>query len=269
MDKMKAIVVYGTRDFKVEMVDKPRAGAGEVIIQIEAAGICAGDRAMYFGTAPWGEIQEPIVLGHEYVGIVTELGENAAGEIGLQIGDRCLAELQIPCRKCYYCKNGLTHLCTDFSGFLEGGWAEYMRLRRGAVIHKVPKTIDSLSAAMIEPLSCSAYAVERANVSMKDTVVISGMGAIGLGMIQFTRLKNPYRLIGLDINDEMLAVAKKLGADYVFNPLSDDDKTSINDLTGGIGADIFIEASGNSDSIRTGMEVLRKARQDGCLRRLH
>lgn len=258
MEKMKAVVIYGTKNYKVEMVEKPRAGVGEVIIQIEAAGICAGDRAMYFGTAPWGEIQEPMILGHEYIGVVTELGENAGEETGLKLGDRCLAELQIPCGKCYYCKHGLRHLCIDESGFLEGGWAEFMCLRRGALIHKVPKSIDKFAAAMIEPLSCSAHGVDRANISMKDTVVISGMGAIGLGMIQFAGLKTPYKLIGLDINNEMLSIAKTLGADYVFNPLEVDVKDKILELTDGVGADIYIEASGSSVSLSTGLDVLRK-----------
>jgi len=256
--QMKAVALYGTGKVAVEEVDIPKAGPGEAIIQIEAAGICAGDRIMYEGKAPWGEVTERMVLGHEYIGVVTELGDGAAQEMNVQLGDRCLAEVQIPCMKCYYCRHGWYNLCDDPNGFLEGGWADYMRIRRGAIVHKVPKSIDRLEAAMIEPLSCSAHGVERAEISMKDVVVISGMGAIGLGMIQFAKLKTPYTLIGLDVNDKMLETAKQLGADYVFNPMKCNVQEEIRKLTDGRGADIYIEASGNGVSLETGLEVLRK-----------
>ena len=257
-DKMKAVALYGTKHAELEIVDIPKAGPGEAVIKIEAAGICAGDRVMYEGKAPWGEVTERMVLGHEYIGVVTELGEGAAEEMNIEIGDRCLAEVQIPCMKCWYCRQGLYNLCDDMSGFLEGGWADYMTLRRGAIVHKVPKSIDKLEAAMIEPLSCAAHGVERADISMKDVVVISGMGAIGLGMMQFAKLKTPFKLIGLDVNDEMLKKAKELGADYTFNPLKCNVEEEIKALTDGRGADIYIEASGNSVSLETGLEVLRK-----------
>ncbi len=256
--RMKAVALYGTGKAVTEEVEIPKAGPGEAIIRIEAAGICAGDRIMYEGKAPWGEVTTRMVLGHEYIGVVTELGEGAAQEMCLQLGDRCLAEVQIPCMKCYYCRHGWYNLCDDPNGFLEGGWAEYMRIRRGAIVHKVPKSIDRLEAAMIEPLSCSAHGVERADISMKDVVVISGMGAIGLGMIQFAKLKTPYKLIGLDVNDRMLEMAKRLGADYVLNPTTCNVQEAIRELTDGRGADIYIEASGNGVSLETGLEVLRK-----------
>ncbi len=256
-EKMKKVVVHGTKNHEIVMADKPVPKEGEVLIRIEGCGICAGDRSMYMGTAPWGEIENDMVLGHEYVGIVEVLGSRT-GHLGLSVGDRCIAEIQIPCGKCYYCTHGLRHLCTDESGFLEGGWAQYMILRKNAIIHKVPLSIPKMNAVLIEPLSCSAHGVSRANISMKDVVVISGMGAIGLGMIQFAKLHTPYKLIGLDVNDEMLETAKEFGAEYVFNPAKQDVEEEIKKLTDGLGADIYIEASGNGRSLDMGLKVLRK-----------
>lgn len=257
MEKMKAVVEHAPFDFRIEQVDRPTAGPLEAVIRIEAAGICAGDRVMYEGKAPWG-INDGEIPGHEYVGIVTELGEGTAEKYGLAVGDRCTAEVQIPCGECASCKRGYFNLCEDVSGFLGGGWAEYMLLRRGAVIHKVPKSIDKLEAAMIEPLSCGAYAVERAGVRMKDMVVVAGMGAIGLAALQFARLRNPYRLIALGTTPENLALAQRLGADAAVNVRTENAVERVRELTDGLGCDVFIECSGAAASAATGIQALRR-----------
>lgn len=255
--KMKAIVSHGAKNFVPELVDRPIPKPGEVLIQIEATGICAGDRLTWSGNAPWGPPADGLITGHEYVGRIVEFGSAGDAE-RLPIGSRITAEIQVPCGSCYYCCNGLPHLCADEKGLIMGSWAEYMVLPKGAVIHKVPESIDRLEAALIEPLACASHAVERADISLKDTVVISGMGAIGLGAVQFARMKNPYRLICLDVNDQMLETAKKLGAEYTFNPLKENAAESILALTDGLGADIYIETSGNTVSLANGFDVLRK-----------
>ena len=185
---MKAIVAYGAKDYRFCEVDTPKVGEGEILIKIEAAGICASDRAVYMGGDPWGGIESPRVPGHEFVGTVEEIGPGAE-EKGFVRGDRVTAECIMPCGKCYYCKKGLYHLCDDENGFLEGGFAEYMLLPKNALIHKVSKDIPAVEAALCEPLSCSAYAVNQTGMGMEDTVVISGLGAIGMGMLQFALLQ--------------------------------------------------------------------------------
>lgn len=258
MKKMNAVVAYGAGDYRYEEVECPTAGDGEMIIKIEAAGICASDRAVYMGQDPWGGILNPKIPGHEFVGTVIELGRGAAGQKDLKIGDRVTAECILPCGDCYYCRNGWYHLCEDPDNFLEGGFAQYMKLPERARIHKVPLSLTPEEAALIEPLSCSAYAVEQASLSMRDTVVISGLGTIGMGMLQFARLKNPYRLIGVDLDEGLCDIALQLGADLVLNPAKDDVKARILEVTQGIGCDIYMEATGNPLSVRTGIEVLRK-----------
>lgn len=254
---MKAIVAYGAKDYRFCEVDTPKVGEGEILIKIEAAGICASDRAVYMGGDPWGGIESPRVPGHEFVGTVEEIGPGAEKK-GFVRGDRVTAECIMPCGKCYYCKKGLYHLCDDENGFLEGGFAEYMLLPKNALIHKVSKDIPAVEAALCEPLSCSAYAVNQTGMGMEDTVVISGLGAIGMGMLQFALLRNPKRVIGIDTNDALCEIAKKLGAAEVLNPMKEDVTKRIMELTDGVGCDIYMEATGNPASVEKGMNCLRK-----------
>lgn len=254
---MKAIVAYGAGDYRCCEIDTPKAGKGEILIKIEAAGICASDRAVYMGGDPWGGIESPRTPGHEFVGIIEEIGSGAE-ERGFRTGDRVTAECIMPCGKCYYCKKGLYHLCEDENGFLEGGFAEYMILPEKALIHKISKDIPAAEASLCEPLSCSAYAVNQTGMGMEDTVVISGLGAIGMGMLQFALLRNPAKIIGVDTNEVLCKIAKELGAAEVLNPAKDDVPERIMQLTGGVGCDIYMEATGNPISVRTGMECLRK-----------
>jgi len=257
MDEMKAVVVHGGKHFSYEEIARPHAGPGELVIRVEAAGICAADRKIYSGDHPW-QLPDPYIPGHEYVGTVVELGAGAAESTGLALGDRITAEIVVPCRTCWYCHRGLYHLC-DRPGSCVGAWAEYLRIPRGAIIHRVPAGLPAEQAAIIEPLSCSIHGVQLAQIGLGDTVVIAGLGAIGMGMLQVARLQTPRRLIGLDVDDGLTALARRLGADCTFNPARDDVPAEIRALTEGRGCDIYIEASGNPRSINLGLDALRKA----------
>lgn len=254
---MRAVVQRGAFHYPVEDMPIPAPGPGEALIQIEAAGICAGDRVTYQGLAPWG-IDVGVIPGHESVGVVVALGDGAGEAMGITLGDRVTAEVQIPCGTCPSCRKGLFNLCEDLSGFLEGGMAQYMLLRKGALVHKVPKSIDKICAAMIEPLSCGAYAVERVGVEMKDTVVVSGMGAIGLAALQFAKLRNPMRLIALGTNEYNMRLAAEYGADAVLNAREPNIVEQIRALTDGLGCDVYIECAGVPASVETGVAALRK-----------
>lgn len=254
---MRAVVQRGAFHYPVEDVPIPEPGEGEALIRIEAAGICAGDRVTYQGLAPWG-IDIGVIPGHENVGVVVALGARAKEEMGVDLGDRVTAEVQIPCGKCPYCRKGYFNLCDDLSGFLEGGMAQYMLLRKGAIVHKVPQSIDKICAAMIEPLSCGAYAVEHVGVRMEDTVVVSGMGAIGLAAVQFAKLRSPIRLIALGTNEFNMSLAREYGADEVLNARDPDVVEQIRMLTDGLGCDVYIECAGVPASAETGIAALRK-----------
>jgi len=256
-EKMMAVVVHAGDRFACERVDRPIAGPGELILKIEAAGICAADRKIYSKNHPW-QLPDPYFPGHEYVGRVVEMGPGAAESTGLALGDRATAEIIIPCRQCWFCQRGLYVHC-DRPRVCVGAWAEYMRIPAGAILHKVPDHFAPEQGAIIEPLACSVHAVELARIQFGDVVVVSGLGAIGLGILQTARLKTPRTLVGLDIDDGLLKIASRLGADHVFNPLHQDVPAELRKLSEGRGPDSYIEASGSVAALRTGLEALRKA----------
>jgi L-iditol 2-dehydrogenase len=256
-EKMMAVVVYAGDEFAYEEVQRPRAGAGELILKIEAAGICAADRKIYNKNHPW-QLPDPYFPGHEYMGRVVELGEGAAERTGLALGDLAIAEILIPCRQCWFCHRGLYTHC-DQPGVCVGSWAEYMRVPAGAIVHQIPSDFLPEQGTIIEPLACSVHAVNLARIQFADVVVVAGLGAIGMGILQVARLKTPQTLVGLDVDDGLLEIAARLGADYVFNPLHHNVPAELRALTKGRGPDIYIEASGSVASLYTGVEVLRKA----------
>jgi threonine dehydrogenase-like Zn-dependent dehydrogenase len=256
-EKMMAVVVHSGDEFAYEAVERPIARAGEMILKIEAAGICAADRKIYSKNHPW-QLPDPYFPGHEYVGRVVQLGEGTAERTGLSMGERAIAEILVPCRQCWFCHRGLYTHC-DRPGVCVGSWAEYMRIPAGAIVHKVPDNLLPEQGALIEPLACSVHAVNLADIGLADVVVVSGLGAIGMGILQVARLKTPRMLVGLDVDESLLKIATQLRADAVFNPLVHDVGAELRALTDGRGPDIYIEASGSVASLRGGLEVLRKA----------
>jgi L-iditol 2-dehydrogenase len=257
MSGMQAVVVHHGHDFSFEMIDLPVAGPGELILQIEAAGICAADRKIYDQTHPW-DLPDPYIPGHEFIGKVIELGDGAGEVTGLEIGGRVTAEILVPCRTCWFCQRGLTHHC-DRPRVCVGAWAEYLKIPSGALIHRVPDDLPTKHAILVEPLACSIHAVNLAQIGLSDTVVVAGLGAIGMGVLQVARLRTPLTLIGLDVDESLLEIALANGADYVYNPRQDDLSKEIRELTDGRGADIYIEASGATAAVATGLDLLRKA----------
>jgi len=267
VEKMHAVMAYDVLDWRYEEFDKPVVGPGDVLIKIDATGICASERSIYKGGDPWtararaagrGGKRAPHIPGHEFAGTVVELGEGAAEATGLELGDLATAEILIPCRTCFYCVRGLYHLCTTRAGWVGGSWAEYMKFPAGALVWKIPRSISAEEAALIEPLACSAHGVERANIGPEDTVVVGGLGSIGMGMLQVAKLRNPHRLIGLDLDENLCQIALELGADHAFSPQTTEVDAEIKALTDGRGCDIYLEASGSPASLETAFQVLRK-----------
>ena len=267
-EKMKAIVAYAPGDYRFEMVDTPRAGEGEMILKVEACGICAGDTKAFAGAASfWGfdgqpkYIKEPMIPGHEFVGKVVEIGPNVKGN--WKIGDRICPEQIVPCGECMFCKTGRHWMCEkhDLFGFqnnVNGGMAEYVKLTKEAIPYLVPADMPIEKAALIEPYGCSFHCVDRAQIKTTDVVVQSGVGTLGLGMVGAIKQANPKCLVVLDMNDARLEKAKEFGADIVMNPGKEDVVAKIKEMTGGYGCDIYIEASGHPSSVQQGLDCIRK-----------
>ena len=265
---MKALVAYGKNDYRLETeYPVPQCGPDDIIIKTEACGICAGDlKCMHGAERFWGTektgswVKPPFIPGHEFLGHIVEMGENVTG---WKIGDRITADQIVPCGKCRFCKTGKYWMCEPhdmfgFQHYYNGGMAEYVRYPKNAVLYKVPDELPTEKAVLIEPYSCSKHCVDRAQITNEDIVVISGAGTLGLGMITYARMKNPEKLIVLDMKDERLEKAKLFGADIVMNPGQVDVEKEIKALTEGYGCDIYIEATGHPSSVIQGMNCIRK-----------
>lgn len=265
---MKALVAYSANDYRFEgQYPTPVCQPNDIIIKTEGCGICAGDLKCQHGAAMfWGDetqpswVDAPFIPGHEFVGTAVAIGENVKG---YEIGERLTADQIVPCWDCRFCKDGHYWMCQPheifgFFGKLNGGMAEYVKLPRGAVIHKVPKDMKLEDALLIEPYACSKHCVDRAQIGCEDIVVLSGVGTLGLGMVIYAKLRHPKKLIVLDMIDERLDKAKEFGADIVWNPSKVNVVEEIMKLTDGYGCDIYIEATGHPSSVVQGMKMIRK-----------
>lgn len=267
-DKMKAVVAYGPGDYRFEEVDTPKLeNDKEVIVKVEACGICAGDIKAFDGAPSfWGDetqpayIKAPMIPGHEFIARVVAKGDAV---IDLEVGDRVISEQIVPCWDCRFCNRGQYWMCEkhDLYGFqknVNGGMAEYMKFTKEAINYKVPKDMPIEKAILIEPYACSLHAVQRAQIELGDFVVLSGAGTLGLGMIGAIKKSGAGTLVVLDLKEDRLELAKKFGADIVLNPIKVDVDKEIKEMTEGYGCDIYIEATGHPKSVEQGLQMIRK-----------
>ncbi len=264
---MKAVVAHGPGDYRLEVVPVPVPGPHDLLIRVQACGICAGDlKAQQQASRFWGGdgmpgyCEPPFIPGHEIVGRVVVAGE-LAGDF--KPGDRVVSEQIVPCGACRYCKDGRYWLCDPhnvygFKQSLPGGMAEYMILPKNSRNYLIPDDLPIRKAALIEPFACSLHAVRRARITVDHAVVLAGAGTLGLGMVGAIRQRNPKQLIVVDLNDRRLALAKAFGADVTINPQQEDAVKRVMDLTGGAGCDVYIDATGHAPSVGQGLEMIAK-----------
>ena len=215
---MKALVAYGKHDYKLETnYPVPECGPDDILIKTEGCGICAGDlKCMHGAERFWGNetepswVKPPFIPGHEFLGRIVAVGENVTE---YKLGERITADQIVPCGECRFCKSGRYWMCQPHATFgfqaaNNGGMAEYVRYPKTAVLHRVPEDMPLEKALLVEPYACSKHCVDRAQITNEDVVVISGAGTLGLGMVTYARMKNPAKLIVLDMMDSRLEKAK-------------------------------------------------------------
>lgn len=264
--KMKAVVTYAPFDNRYEEYPMPELEDGEILLKVKGCGICAGDlKAYHGGIRVWGTseadryMEPPCIPGHEFYGEIVDMKNK---DSDYEIGDLLCAEQIIPCGECEFCRNGVYWMCQrsavfGFKKYGNGGFAEYVKLPKTALTHKLPKTFTKEQCALVEPIACGMHALERASIAHDDVVVISGLGAIGLSMCNIANLALPKMVIGLEVREERAAMAKEYGADIVLNPAKTDVAEEIRKLTGGYGCDVYVEASGSPKSVGQGMNALK------------
>jgi threonine dehydrogenase-like Zn-dependent dehydrogenase len=269
-ETMNAVICHGPENYQLETVAVPRPGPGEVLVKVDAVGICASDLKCYHGASKfWGDENRPawaeteVIPGHEFCGTVVELDHAASEHWGIAVGDRVVAEQIVPCWECRYCLRGQYWMCQphDMFGFKRrnpGGMAEYMIYSTNSLVHKVSADLPPHHAAFAEPLACSLHAVERAGILFNDVVVVAGCGPIGLGMVAGAKAKSPALVIALDMAPEKLALARECGADIVINIAEEDAVARVKELTDGYGADVYLEGTGHPSAVPQGLNLLRK-----------
>ena len=266
-ETMTAVVACGVGDYRLETIPVPQLSGGDVLLKVEACGICAGDiKAYQGGSRFWGSdafapyVEPPFVPGHELLGHVVALGPTYTGD--LHIGDRVVSEQIVPCGECKYCKKGRYWLCDPhvvygFKSHTGGGFAEYVRLPEKAINYQISPDLPLEKAILIEPYACSLHAVERGRIQKGDVVVISGCGPLGLGMIA-AAARLDCTVIALDLQPARLALAKQLGAHEALSPKTDPVAEAIAQHTQGYGCDVYIEATGHPDSVVQGLQYIAK-----------
>ncbi|MEM2514879.1 MAG: alcohol dehydrogenase catalytic domain-containing protein [Candidatus Bathyarchaeia archaeon] len=253
---MKAALLYGPRDLRVEEIDIPRISDDQVLIKIMACGICPTDVRVYTGDRHI-IVPGPRVMGHEWVGEIVEVGKNIKN---FKVGDRVAVNGKIPCGRCYYCINGLDRMCPDLFNIgrasVTPGMAEFGKASERAIF-PIPENVSYIEASFAEPLSCCINAVQNCNVKFGDDVLIIGAGPMGLILMQLCKIQGA-RIIVSETIEERLKKAKELGSDDIINPKEVDFVKTIKDLTGGRGPDVVIVSIGNPMAEMQALEVVRK-----------
>lgn len=249
-ETMMAAVLYAPGDLKVEKVPLPKLDDEKnVLVKVMAVGVCGSDldRVMKTGTYSF-----PTIPGHEFAGII----EKTNNDSKFKKGDRVVVAPLIPCFKCEYCQQGYFGQCKDYDFIgsrCDGAFAEYVAVPERNIL-KIPENVSFTEGATIEPAAVSLHGMRKIGVNVGDNVLVLGCGAIGLFAIQFAKIMGATNVIAVDIEDEKLELARKVGADITINSKIKDAVNEIMILTGD-GVDLTVETAGvaatQEQSLRT------------------
>lgn len=238
---MKAIQITAPSELKVVEIEKPALQPDEVLVKIEYVGFCGSDLNTFLGRNPM--VKLPVIPGHEIGAIIEEIG--AAVPAGLERGMSVTINPYTNCGKCASCRNGRVNACEHNETFgvqRDGAMCEYKAVPWSKIIPAT--TISPRDCALIEPMSVGFHAVSRAQVTDIDVVMVIGCGMIGMGAIVRAALRGAT-VIAVDIDDEKLALAQRVGAKYAINSKTENVHQRLTELTEGAGPDVVIEAVGS------------------------
>lgn len=254
---MKAAMLYGVKDLRVEDAPNPKVGAGEVLVKVKAATTCGTDLKILQRGYVEKVIKLPTIFGHEWAGEVVEVGEGLEWPTK---GMRVRAGNSAPCLHCTMCQKGKYNLCENMI-WLWGAYAEYIKVPARMVLvnmQEIPPHVSFEEAAVTEPLACVLHGVEEAGVKLGDSVAIIGAGPIGLLHLLTAKRVGAGKVVMIDLVDERLDFAKRLGADEVVNAGKDDAVEKVKQLTNGYGVDVAIEAIGLPSTWEQALKLVRK-----------
>lgn len=238
---MKAVRMYKPGDLRVEDVPMPKMEKDEALIKVRAVGVCGSDIPRML---TYGAHVSPIICGHEFSGEIVETGSDVKS---YHAGDRVVVPPLIPCGECEWCKKGIYSLCEHYDYYgsrRDGAYAEYISVKESNLM-MVPDGVSYEDAATLDPCANAWHAlVNRGHFKAGDSVAVIGAGPIGLFAVQIAKMKGASQIFAIDVWDEKLEIAKKIGADIVINSAKEDPVEKIREITGGKGANIAIDFSG-------------------------
>ena len=251
---MRVAMWYNNRDVRTEEIPIPEIGFGELLVRVEACGICGSD------VMEWYRLDRaPLVLGHEIGGQIVAVGE---GVEHYQKGDRVSAAHHVPCNTCHYCLNGHHTVCDMLrqTNFDPGGFAEYVRLPAVNVdrgVFLLPDEVSYEEATFIEPLACILRGQGKAHMRPRSTVLVIGSGIAGLLHVQLARALGAGRVIATDITPYRLEAAERFGADATIHA-KEDLPTRLQQVNQGRLADLVIVSTGATSAIVQALESVER-----------
>ncbi len=256
---MKALLLSEYSRLDVVDVPMPRPGPDDVLVKVQACGICGSDVHGYDGSS--GRRIPPLVMGHEASGMVAASGANVTD---LHEGEHVTFDSTVYCGKCQYCQRGEVNLC-EFREVLgvatpdfrrQGAFAEYVVVPR-RIVHPLPNDLAFSDAAMVEPLSVAVHAVKLSEVPANGTALVVGAGMIGLLVLQALREAGCSSIIVSDVDETRLQLAKDLGATAIINAKTSDTVAEVRRHTAQ-GVDVALEAVGSTPTIKAAIESVRR-----------
>jgi len=252
---MKVAMYYSNKDVRIEEAPVPKISAGEILMRVEASGICGTDVVEWYRRD-----KVPLVLGHEVAGVVEEVGE---GLNEFKKGDRISVSHHVPCGECHYCKRGHQSVCELLrkTKFHPGGFAEYLRIpainiqKKG--VYKLTNGVSFDEATFIEPLACVLRGQRLANFKPDSTVLVLGCGVAGLLHVKLAKAQGAKHVFATDICDFRLKAAKQFGADAAALA-KDYTGEKLREFNDGRLADLVIICAGAESAIKQGLSSVER-----------
>ena len=247
---MFGLVYKGDGILKIEEFDLRKPGREEVLVKVLACGICGTDLRIVRGESG---SSPPVVLGHEFGGVVEEVGENVES---VSPGDRVVVDPNICCGKCRFCRAGRPNLCENLTAIgvdVNGGFAEYCIVPERQLF-KLKRDVALINMVMVEPLSCVLNIFNRVKIDVCDRVIIIGGGIIGYTLWQLLKIMGISNYAILEIVRERVKILQRLSVENVFNPQEVDVREAVGWLSEG--ADVVVECAGSSGAFELGFSLL-------------
>lgn len=250
---MKSAVFYGKHDLRVEESPMPKMGPQDVLIQVKVCGVCGTDVHIYEGDKGAAEVTPPTILGHEFSGVVAQVGEEVTA---YKPGDRVCIDPNCYCGSCEPCRNGVAHYCQHMIGYgttENGGFAEYCAVNQRQV-YKLGDNTSFEQGAMAEPVACCLHGIDMCEIKPGHQVVIFGGGMIGLLMLQLAKIAGAAKIALLEPVESKREVGRRLGADVCLDPIHQDVKAELA-KAGMNWINIVIECVGKPATIEQAIEI--------------